>query len=88
MEEQKNEKNIELKKIFNQSYKYGFQTIIEREEFPKGLNKSIIQTISQKKEEPSFLKHFRLDAFQKWQKLSFPFWSTLQIEYIDFNYLR
>jgi Fe-S cluster assembly protein SufB len=87
MEEEKNEKNLEFKKVFNQKYKYGFQTLIEREEFPKGLNESIIEILSNKKKEPFFLKNFRLNALKKWQTFRFPDWSTLEIEPINFNEL-
>lgn len=87
MEEEKNEKNLEFKKVFNQKYKYGFQTLIEREEFPKGLNESIIEILSNKKKETFFLKNFRLNALKKWQNFRFPDWSTLEIEPINFNEL-
>jgi hypothetical protein len=45
MEEGNNNQNIELKRVLNQPYKYGFQTLIEKEEFPKGLNIDIIELI-------------------------------------------
>ncbi len=35
------------------TYKYGFVTDIETEEFPKGLSEDIVRLISQKKNEPA-----------------------------------
>ena len=37
--------------VLSNSYKYGFQTKIEKEYFPKGLTENIINLISEKKEE-------------------------------------
>ena len=52
--------NVVLDDIVASPYKYGFKTDIETENFPKGLNKAIVNLISQKKEEPEFLKKFRI----------------------------
>ena len=80
MEEKKIQQNLEIKEVLNQPYKYGFKTIIEKEEFPSGINESIIDLISLKKNESSFLKKFRKDAYLKWSKMTFPNWSNLNIE--------
>jgi Fe-S cluster assembly protein SufB len=85
MEINKNNQNIELKQILNQPYKYGFQTFIEKENFPKGLNEEILELISIKKNEPNFLKNFRKLSYQKWIELVLPKWSNLEIPLIDFN---
>ena len=50
-------------------YKYGFKTDIETESFPKGLNLEIINNISKKKDEPEFLKKFRIKSYEKWKKM-------------------
>jgi Fe-S cluster assembly protein SufB len=57
-----------LDEIVTQPYKYGFKTAIETEEFPKGINLNIVEQISLKKNEPQFLKDFRIKAFKNWQK--------------------
>ena len=51
----------------SEEYKWGFETPIEREEFPKGLSEEIIHMISDKNEEPDWLREFRLKAFRHWQ---------------------
>ena len=85
MEKNKNQTNLEIKQVLNQPYKYGFETKIENEKFPAGINEEIIKLISRNKKEPSFLLNFRLKAFQKWKKMVFPHWSNLSIKTIDFN---
>jgi Fe-S cluster assembly protein SufB len=54
MENNKNQQNFEIKQVINQPYKYGFNTKIESEEFPSGINESIIKLISKKKKESVF----------------------------------
>ena len=59
----------DLKKdLENKDYEFGFVTDIESEKAPKGLNKEIIQFISQKKKEPNWLLAYRLKAFEVWSK--------------------
>jgi Fe-S cluster assembly protein SufB len=85
MNSEKNQQNFEINQVINQPYKYGFNTLIEMETFPKGINESIIELISIKKNDSSFLKNFRMEAYKKWKELDFPNWSNLDIKFIDFN---
>lgn len=66
-------------------YKYGFVTDIETEEFPKGLNETIIRLISSKKNEPEWLLDYRLKAFKHWLTLEHPEWQYSKIPPIDFQ---
>lgn len=86
-EKEKNQSNFEIEQVLNRPYKYGFQTNIEKEEFPKGINPSIINLISLKRNESEFLKNFRLSAYEKWTQMEFPMWSNLKIQPIFFNEL-
>jgi len=65
-------------------YKYGFQTKIESETFPKGLTEETVRAISEKKKEPPFLLAFRLKAFRKWQEMEEPVWPN--VKYPPINY--
>ena len=85
MNEKKNQTNFEINQVINQPYKYGFQTKIESEQFPIGINDDIIRLISKKKEEPSFLLNFRLKAYKKWKEMDFPNWANLNINEMDYN---
>jgi Fe-S cluster assembly protein SufB len=81
----KNQTARELTQVINQPYKYGFQTEIETEEFPVGINEEIIRLLSSKKEEPPFLLDFRLKAYKKWEKMQSPSWANLTIDPIDYH---
>jgi Fe-S cluster assembly protein SufB len=85
MEEIKNETNFELQKVISEPYRYGFQTNIEKEEFPIGINEAIIKLLSEKKKEPHFLLSFRLKAYKKWKNMNFPNWSNLRVEKINYD---
>ena len=75
--------------VFNEftsgEYKYGFTTNVETEMIRKGLDEHIIRTISLKKEEPSWLLDFRLNAYRYWQTLKMPTWPHLTIPPIDYQ---
>ena len=53
------EKDDILKDIGSTEYKHGFETQVEQEFIPKGLNEDIIRLISEKKGEPQWLLDFR-----------------------------
>ena len=74
-----------LSEVTGGDYKYGFITDIETEIIEKGLSEDVVRLISEKKKEPEFMLQFRLDAFQKWQKMKMPDWAYLKIPPIDFQ---
>ena len=69
-------------------YKYGFVTDVETEEFPIGLSEEIVTRISDIKNEPDFVREYRLKAFRYWQTLEEPKWAGLDYPKIDFQALR
>ena len=66
-------------------YKYGFSTNIEVDKAPKGLDEEVIKLISLKKDEPSWMLEWRLDAYRKWLKMERPSWSKVNFPEIDFQ---
>lgn len=44
--------NKEIKKVISSEYKLGFETIVNSDTFPEGLNEEVIKAISKKKDEP------------------------------------
>ena len=66
-------------------YQHGFETMLDQEFIPKGLNEDIIRLISSKKSEPEWMLDFRLKAYQKWLKMKMPNWAHLKIPEIDFQ---
>jgi len=72
----------------NQKYEFGFETDIEYEEFPVGLNEEIIRMISERKEEPEWMLQWRLESFRVWQKMEMPTWGQLDFEVPDYQSIR
>ncbi len=70
-------------------YKWGFETDIEMDLAPKGLNEDIVRLISARKNEPDWLLEYRLKAFAAWQKMEEPDWARVAhppIDYQDLHY--
>ena len=77
--------NEELKKIAETEYQYGFETHIEQETLPPGLDENVIAHISRMKNEPDWLREFRLTAYRHWLTLEQPDWGHLNIKPIDYQ---
>jgi len=74
-----------LDEFTNSEYKYGFETKIEIDSVPKGLNEDIIRTISAKKNEPEWLLEWRLKAYGLWLKMEEPTWPNVTYPTIDYQ---
>ena len=66
-------------------YKYGFNTDIETEFAPKGLNEDIVRFISGKKGEPEWLLDWRLTSYRHWLTMTEPKWAFVNYPEIDFQ---
>lgn len=66
-------------------YRYGFETDIESDRAPKGLNEDIVRFISSKKDEPSWLLEWRLKAYRLWLTMEEPRWANLKYPTPDFQ---
>ena len=67
------------------NYKYGWETDIEMEYAPKGVNPDIVRLISDKNEEPEWMTEWRLQAFERWTKMTEPTWAMVNYPDIDFQ---
>ncbi len=67
------------------TYKWGFETDIEMEFAPKGLNEDIVRFISAKKNEPAWLLEWRLRAFAVWKTMEEPRWAAVKYPPIDYQ---
>ena len=54
----------------------------------KILNTELIKNISNLRNEPDWLFQWRLDAFEKWQKMKEPHWAEIDYEPIDYDSLN
>ena len=70
---------------FKDPYEFGFETDIESDFAPKGLNEDVIRFISNKKNEPSWLLDWRLDAYKRWLTMTEPDWSSVRYPSIDYQ---
>ena len=77
--------SIDLEKLAEQEYKYGFFTNVEQEIAPKGLNEDTIRLISHKKEEPEWLLEWRLEAYKHWLTMKEPRWANVKFPPIDYQ---
>lgn len=74
-----------LEELTSSEYKYGFETLIESESAPKGINEDIIRFISSKKAEPEWLLEYRLKAYRHWITLKEPIWPNVKYPEIDYQ---
>src|SRR5919199_5670367 len=82
-------KDVEiLESITNSEYKYGFETLIEADEAPAGLDEDTIRFISAKKNEPEWLLESRLKAFRLWQEMTEPHWPNVKYPKIDYQAIK
>lgn len=78
-----------LQQLTTAEYPYGFESNIEVEQAPKGLNEDTIRFISAKKNEPQWLLEWRLKAYNHWLTLKEPTWPNVTyppINYQDISY--
>nr|AYO28223.1 iron-sulfur cluster formation ABC transporter [Synura sphagnicola] len=85
MTSNKKKTQFEITQVLNQPYKYGFETSIETEKFPSGINLEVISLLSSLKNEPDFILNFRLTAFKKWLEMDLPNWANLVVQPFDFQ---
>ena len=67
------------------AYKYGWDTAIEMEYAPKGVNPDIVRLISEKNDEPDWMTEWRLQAFARWEQMQEPDWAMVSYPKIDFQ---
>ena len=77
--------NEAIKKTIAEEYKYGFETNIEQDTFPPGLDEEVIMRLSEIKNEPKWLLNWRLKAYRHWLKMKEPTWSNIQYDPIDYQ---
>jgi Fe-S cluster assembly protein SufB len=73
------------KELKTKQYEYGFYTDIESDTLPVGLNEEVVIAISKKKEEPSWMTDWRLDAFKIWKQMKEPNWANVKYKKPDFQ---
>ena len=77
-----------IEELATREYQYGFETAVEQDTVPKGLNEEIIQSISKRKEEPAWLLEWRLKAYRHWLTMKEPTWANVKYGPIDYQAIR
>jgi Fe-S cluster assembly protein SufB len=78
-----------VQSVTQSGYKWGFETTIEMDFAPKGLNEDIIRLISERKQEPKWMLEWRLKAYAAWLTMTEPHWARVDhppIDYQDLHY--
>ena len=75
----------QVRRIDVDQYKYGFETVIESEKAPKGLNEDTVRFISAKKNEPQWMLEWRLEAYRRWLTMREPHWARAEYAPIDYQ---
>ncbi len=76
---------IEAVKSLGGAYKHGWETEIEMDYAPKGVNADIVRLISGKNGEPEWMLDWRLAAYQRWEKMDEPTWAMVHYPMIDYQ---
>lgn len=74
-----------VNKKLSGEYKLGFETKVESETFPAGLDVDVIKKISSNKGEPEWLLNFRLKAYDRWITQVEPTWANIEHDKIDYQ---
>src|ERR1044072_4922111 len=74
-----------IEQLALRDYKAGFETLVDQEVFPPGLDEDVVRALSAKKGEPEWLLEWRLKAFRHWLKMSEPTWANVHYSPIDYQ---
>src|SRR5215470_12804113 len=78
-------KNKGVEELASREYKHGFVTEIEEESVPKGLSEETIRLISEKNNEPEFMREWRLKSYRTWLTMAEPKWANVHYPPIDYQ---
>ncbi|MFQ5512950.1 MAG: Fe-S cluster assembly protein SufB [Myxococcota bacterium] len=79
----------DIRRITERDYEWGFVSDVDVDTFPPGLSEEVIERISEKKGEPTWLLEWRLRAYRRWCGMSEePRWAQLRYPEIDFQQIR
>ena len=71
--------------IKTRKYSAGFVTDLESDTVEPGLNPDVIRFISAKKNEPEWMLEWRLEAYERWLKMTPPQWAHVHYPEIDYQ---
>ena len=75
----------DIASIVDKGYEYGFSSNIDSDSVSPGLSEQVVEYISKKKSEPSFMLDFRIKAYRHWGTLTEPSWANIKHKKIDYQ---
>lgn len=79
------QKTVDAVREVGQIYKHGWNTDIEMDYAPKGVNPDIVKLISKNNAEPAWMTDWRLQALERWERMKEPKWAMVSYPEIDFQ---
>ena len=79
------QETVDAVRSLSGKYKYGWETEIEMDYAPKGLNEDIVRLISDKNGEPEWMLEWRLQAYRRWLEMKEPDWAMIDYPKIDYQ---
>jgi Fe-S cluster assembly protein SufB len=77
--------SLDIDQLTQREYPYGFSTELAADTVPRGLSEEVINLISAKKQEPDFLREWRLRAYRHWLTMVEPTWASVKYQPIDYQ---
>ena len=75
----------DVREFASREYQYGFETDLDTDVAPRGLNEDVIRLISAKKNEPDWMLEWRLKAYRGWLTMEEPSWQKARYAPIDYQ---
>ncbi|MDA8392933.1 MAG: Fe-S cluster assembly protein SufB [Actinomycetota bacterium] len=75
----------DVRELASREYQYGFETVVESDAVPRGLDEDVIRLISAKKNEPDWMLEWRLRSYRHWVTLEEPTWQNVKYDPIDYQ---
>ncbi len=79
------QETVDAVQSLSATYKHGWETEIETDYAPKGLNENIVRLISEKNGEPEWMTEWRLQAYRRWLEMDEPEWAMVDYPAIEFQ---
>ncbi|MCB9681801.1 MAG: Fe-S cluster assembly protein SufB [Alphaproteobacteria bacterium] len=77
--------DVAIESHLKKAYEHGWQTDIEQDVFPPGLDEEVIAALSGRKGEPEWLLAWRLKAYRHWLGMAEPTWAKPHHPPIDYQ---
>ena len=85
---ERNNENKIISEVTTSEYKYGFVSDFDSDTIDEGLSENVIKTISNKKNEPSWMLEKRLQAYEMLKTMPQPRWANIKYDEINLQNIK